>query len=391
MKGHHPAREKVSMAPPAENSEDLPLIDLIRTLAIFLVVQMHLIISTLVLPPSNPIALHFWLSMARNGVYGVFLFFVVSGFLITRLLDRMPGGLFAASPRRFYIRRIGRIIPLFLAVIILGLLIRTLPRLTDKAWVVGFAMPDSGNGIFWLSVFTFTFNWLGALEEGVFFSTGFHWDLLWSLSIEEQFYLFYPWILRWLKNRGKMWAFLLAVCVAGPVFRLWVAILHPERKLLAYMATPGIFDCIALGAILYLTWMKWGRELKERPGISWFGVAGGMGIMAAVYFRSDIGVPLDLVWAPTCLALGLSFFLLGGLSLPLFQSPWVKVLALPGKMSYGIYLLHMLVLYLLSPFLVGRGIAFDLTLFLSAVTVVAWASNRFFEKPMNRWVRSFEI
>ena len=171
------------MALSPEKDEILPVIDLARTLAIFLVVQMHLILSTLVRPPSNPLILQFWLALARNGVYGVFLFFVVSGFLITRLLDRMPGGLFGASPRRFYVRRLGRIVPLFLFSIAIGLAIYFLAPLNQKGWIVGFAMPNAFNTLFWLSVFTFTFNWLGALGEGLFFGTGFHWDLLWSLSI----------------------------------------------------------------------------------------------------------------------------------------------------------------------------------------------------------------
>jgi peptidoglycan/LPS O-acetylase OafA/YrhL len=378
------------MSAPTDKAETLPLIDLVRTLAIFLVVQMHLIISTLVSPPQDPAVLHFWLAMARNGVYGVFLFFVVSGFLITRLLDRMPGSMFLASPRGFYIRRIGRIIPLFLVVVALGLLIRVIPHLTDKGWIVGFAMPSASNGLFWLSVFTFSFNWFGAVNEGAFFETGFHWDLLWSLSIEEQFYVFYPWILRRLKNRGKLWAFLIIVCMVGPAFRFYAAIFHPERRLLAYMATPGIFDCIAMGAILYLAWAKWGSRLKEMSWLSRLLTGVGMGAMGTIYFGTSIDNPMDLVWTPTCLASALSIFLLGGLSLKFFQSGWVRALALPGKLSYGIYLLHMIVFYALSPLLQGGGIAFDLILFLAVVALVAWVSNKFFEKPMNRWVRQFE-
>jgi peptidoglycan/LPS O-acetylase OafA/YrhL len=82
---------------------------------------------------------------------------------------------------------------------------------------------------------------------------------------------------------------------------------------------------------------------------------------------------------------------LGGLALPFFHSPFIRLLALPGKLSYGIYLLHMVVLYLLSPWLQGKGIASSLCLFLGFVILVAWLSNRYFEKPINLWIRKFEV
>jgi peptidoglycan/LPS O-acetylase OafA/YrhL len=351
---------------------------------------MHLIVSTLVLAPSNPLILRFWLAMARNGVYGVFLFFVVSGFLITRLLDQMPGGLFSASPRRFYVRRAGRILPLFLVSILLGLAIRSLPTLTAKGWIVGFALPNPSDLLFWLSVFTFTFNWFAVLGEGVFFGTGFHWDLLWSLAVEEQFYLFYPWVLRGVGNARRLCVFLLAICLLGPSVRAFAAYFYPRRHLLAYMATPSILDCIAWGALLYLSWGKWEGFLRGKPGLSRVLVLGGLGVVGAVYFGSSIENPWELVWAPTGLAMGLSIFFLGGLALPFFQSPLIRILALPGKLSYGIYLLHMIVLYALSPWLQGKGITFSLGLFLSFVFLIAWLSNRYFEKPLNLWIRRLE-
>jgi peptidoglycan/LPS O-acetylase OafA/YrhL len=375
---------------PPRPAGTLAIIDLARTLAIFLVVQMHFIISTLVLSPSNPWALRFWLALSRNGVYGVFFFFVVSGFLITRLLDQMPGGLYQASPRRFYVRRFGRIIPLFLLAVGLGLLIRAFPPLTIEGWAVGFSMAQHPGFFFWFSLATFTFNWFVAAAEGVFFATGLHWDLLWTLSIEEQFYLTYPWILRVLGKGRRFRYFLLAVIPAGPAVRAAAASLRPESRLLGYMVTPGIMDCIAWGAALYLAWKEWGPRLRDKKGFSWSLAGGGVGIVGAVYFGSSSGNPWDLVWVPTALSLGLSLFLMGGLGLPFFQGRLVRALAAPGKLSYGIYLLHMVVLYVLSPWLKGMGFGLGLTLFLGAAVLVAWTSNHYFEKPLNLWIRGWE-
>ncbi|HET9870804.1 MAG TPA: acyltransferase family protein, partial [bacterium] len=96
---------------------NLPVVDLARTLATLPVLALHLKPS---LPLPSPAFRWAWDHFQRDGGYGVTMFFVISGFLITRTLDLRPGGLFRSTWRGFYSRRAGRILPLFLVDILLG-------------------------------------------------------------------------------------------------------------------------------------------------------------------------------------------------------------------------------------------------------------------------------
>src|ERR1700734_2726336 len=105
-----------SQAPsPAHN---IQVIDLARTLAILPVLALHATPWLLAPDQDKP---DLWDHLQRNGAFGVSVFFMISGFLITRILDQAPGGAFKARWGQFYARRVGRIIPLLAFDILLGL------------------------------------------------------------------------------------------------------------------------------------------------------------------------------------------------------------------------------------------------------------------------------
>jgi peptidoglycan/LPS O-acetylase OafA/YrhL len=139
--------------------------------------------------PLGPSLLKDWLpkrllnALSFNGYEAVFIFFVISGFLIaTRIVER-DGGLERVDLRRFYRARALRILPLLL----LTLAVLALLALFG---VPGFAPAEGKQSVAGLlgSALSFTFNWY----EG---RTGWApagWDVLWSLSIEEVFYIGFP-------------------------------------------------------------------------------------------------------------------------------------------------------------------------------------------------------
>ncbi len=363
-------------------------IDLARAFCIYLVVQKHLILSSLVLKPAAPWAAWFFLKLCENGIYGVFLFFVISGFLITRLADRMPGGLFQLSLGAFYVRRVARIAPLFVLAVALGFLFWSFAPAGQPASVFCFNMPAVHDPVFWISLLTFSFNWYCVAHPAFYFSQGFHWILLWSLSVEEQFYLLYPlFLLRVKKLRTLEWTLGILVGL-GPISRWACERIWPGETLLTSIGTIGIFDCIAAGALFYLLSKRTKPFLDKSPGISAALCAGGGFLLAGTLLGTGADDPGDQIFTPTLLALGLGAFLSGAFSLRGFENKVLGILGLPGKWSYGIYLFHVVVLFGLWPWLKGRGLLECGLVYGAALLGTAFVSFHFFEVPLNLWIRA---
>jgi peptidoglycan/LPS O-acetylase OafA/YrhL len=176
-------------ASPAVNWKRLDGVDLLRGLAIFFVLMNHVnmrllaakVPYTTFLPPQlvHPFV---W-----NGQLGVQMFFAVSGFLITSITLRRWGELSNVNLRGFYLFRFARIAPL------LFLLLAVLSGL-HFANVHNFAVTAKTGGIGRALFAALTFH-INVLEARRGYLPG-NWDVLWSLSIEEMFYLFFPLVCR---------------------------------------------------------------------------------------------------------------------------------------------------------------------------------------------------
>ena len=187
-------------------------VDLLRGLAIFFVLMNHVNMRLLgaKVPytkflPAQLVHLLVW-----NGQLGVQMFFAVSGFLITSITLRRWGSLSNVNVRDFYLLRFARIAPLLL------LLLAILSGL-HFANVHNFVVTAKTGGLGRALIAALTFH-VNVLEARRGYLPG-NWDILWSLSVEEMFYLFFPLTCR-LLGRGKLFiALLLAFVALGPFAR----------------------------------------------------------------------------------------------------------------------------------------------------------------------------
>jgi len=181
------------------------------------------------------VLIHHWISPRLGfGIIGVQLFFVLSGFLITGILLRERRGVESGrqsigfSVRQFYARRFLRIFPLYYACLALFVV---LDRFEIRKSLVWFACYLS-------NVFFFL--------KGEFGGPFSH---FWSLAVEEQFYLFWPWIVL-LAPRKRLLAILVGAIVLAPLTRLTTFL----RNILHVLHLPGILNFGVIGLILLYLW-----------------------------------------------------------------------------------------------------------------------------------------
>ncbi|HEU4413885.1 MAG TPA: acyltransferase [Candidatus Angelobacter sp.] len=212
-------------------------IDILRGLCIIAVVlhhtnlrvRFHLSAFGKLLGPSADRVL-FW-----NGYYGVIVFFVISGFLITTWSLKRWGSLRHIDRRQFYLMRFARIIPC-----LAGLL--AILALLDRAGVPRFVIntQHTSLGRALLAALTFHINWLEA-------HTGYlpaSWDVLWSLSVEEVFYVFFPLLCTLLRKQLLIAGAFCCFVIIGPFART-----HAFNDLWADYGYLSGMDGIALGCL----------------------------------------------------------------------------------------------------------------------------------------------
>src|SRR5665213_2911881 len=218
-------------------------VDMLRALAIFFVLMNHVNIRLRIahVPYTQGFPAQLVASWVQNGQYGVQIFFAVSGFLITSTTLRRWRSPSQVSVRDFYLLRIARIAPLLL------LLLAVLSTL-HLAHLHDFVVSPKTGGLGRALVAALTFH-INVLKARRAYLPG-NWDILWSLSIEETFYLFFPLVCRLLGRGSLLLAVLLAFVLLGPVARTVLARGNEVWYEYSYL---GGMDAIALGCITALT------------------------------------------------------------------------------------------------------------------------------------------
>ena len=353
-------------------------VDLLRSAAILLVLLHHFNIAYDLLHSALGQALSPWLvrAVCRNGNYGVTMFFAVSGFLITSNALRRWGSLGQVRAGAFYGLRFARIAPCLLLLLVLvdALGLTGLPIFANQS--------EAGPSVSFLqanlAALSFRMNVLMA-RAGWF---NYCLCVLWSLSVEEVFYLAFPLLCRVLRRPALLVGFWLLVIGVGPAWRF----MHQNDEagfLYAYLAC---FDGIAIGCCAAL--------LSRRLSLPWRRARWllmAIPLMAGLYLVRSI---VDTgVWGVTAMALGTAALLLASAAGPPSRPGRVAAgFGWLGRHSYELYLFHLPVLaamrVVLPPGQIAAGIKpVWLLVFLLSSALLAALIARLVAEPANRALR----
>jgi peptidoglycan/LPS O-acetylase OafA/YrhL len=349
-----------SALPPGPRPDHMPQLDGLRACAAMAVVFVH---TTQLGSP--------WPAVAWWGGAGVWLFFVLSGFLITGILlgarsqAEAVGEPLARVWGAFWVRRALRIFPLYYAalaaVAAAGWSRQELPWFAAYLGNVWLVLPD---------------HWSGTLAH------------FWSLCVEEQFYLLWPPLCLWLPRAALIRVAVVAV-VMGPVARLALPIAGLPKG--ALFLTPSCLDALGLGAVL---------AISRRTPPGWVAAVGAaVAEVCAIAEGAGItSLPILVDWRPgfaiaSWWLVGRASVGFGGIAGRMLGS---RPLRYVGQISYGVYVIHALI----SPFCLGFHHRFGTSLgfphrngiaqfaYVTALTL-AFASLSWyrFEAPLNNLKR----
>lgn len=354
-------------------------IDLIRGVSILLVLFHHFNIAYRL---DDTLLSHIFgwrtvRAVARNGNYGVTMFFVISGYLITTNAYRRWGSLGHVDVKAFYRLRIARIVPcLLLLLVIVNTLavsgIAIFQNHSSTGTPVSFWLVNLASLTFWMNVLIGAHGW-----------TNYPLGVLWSLSIEEVFYLAFPLLGFVLRRETRLVAFWLACIVIGPVHRLF----HQGDEggfLYAYFAC---FDAIAIGCCVALL----AKRIQWHGRVRTISAAFVSAAMTFVYLAWPIGE--SNVLSVTGMALGTAVLLLAAPDRPSrLHGRLTRLIEWFGRLSYELYLFHLIVLGLLRTFFPPSSVQGDEKLVLLASYLLVSAAlsaliARCYAEPLNRAIR----
>jgi peptidoglycan/LPS O-acetylase OafA/YrhL len=357
---------------PNVTEERIPELDGVRGLAVLLVMAYHAFAYEMVFEQ--------WTGLARGivavtnlGWLGVDLFFVLSGFLITGILLRAKG-----QPRalaHFYVRRALRILPLYYAVLLVILTV------------------SANSGKFVLLSAAFLANVVTLFGVPLLYAP------LWSLAVEEHFYLVWPWLVR-AARPAVLATVAAAIVICEPVARAWGFLNGWEVYYFSWFR----FDGLAWGALLALAWQVW----RNDPSRIWrLALGGGLSAVACLLVAWPFGLlsRQRLVGASLLYSIAqMAFVSLIAAVLAQRGKRWTWLwrwtwLRHCGDWSYCLYLIHLLLFQAWdalvhklgwSPEMLfgqfGRYGVRALAVFPVAFAIAAF-SFRYFESPMLRWRR----
>lgn len=293
----------------------------IRFVAVFLVLMDHWLVPIMPFP---------------TGHLGVVIFFVLSGFLITRILFESADQVrvFNVSPwkklLRFVYRRSLRIFPIYYLVLFLGLLFNV-----------------SNFKEIWPFLFSYTPN-LYMMWKGSWLGV---WDHLWSLAVEEQYYLVFPYFILFFKKTNYKWLFVFMICI-GLISRFSFFVFYDhdyiENRYMVSNVNPlNALDCFGLGGFLaYLFNYQNEKFTYLTKNNRWIYITAILWVIV-IYLSANATFSYDNFWYAVIerFISALFAFSLIAVAVAEKQSQWATFLTQSwvsylGKISYGLYLYH---------------------------------------------------
>jgi peptidoglycan/LPS O-acetylase OafA/YrhL len=313
-----------------------PELDGMRFIAFLLVYFFHGGVPALVLP--KLVGSNVSNALRVNGGYGVQLFFILSGYLITTLLLREEARYGRIALRAFWIRRILRIWPLYYLILFIGFFIvwplENSFRLSQFASVLRTHL---------LAFSLFLGNWSMALIAPLNCDAL---SVLWSVCVEEQFYLVVPLLIALVARRHR--TLLVGILMAGSIAVRFVCASRSGLPLIIVFNTFAQFDTLLSGVMLALL-MGWERDRPRLAlclsGLQWPIYAAGAWLLSqdslgqgSVWHRT-----WDLVWVWMC-GVGIVVVAVWGNGWLQKALSYSRIVWL-GKISYGLYMYHEIALW----------------------------------------------
>lgn len=318
--------------------------------------------------------------IARNGNYGVTMFFVISGFLITQHSLQRHSALVQIKLKDFYIRRVARIIP---CLVLLVAMVTVLGSFGLKPFI-----NQAPNGIdvsYGLTIFAAFSFWMNILiiENGwVNYALG----VLWSLSVEEVFYLAFPLLCLLLGRSQKHFILLLLAIIA---YALYFRSLHFGAENGAYLYHYfSSFDGIAIGCLTAIVVQNFKGILAYKNLI----VSIVSSMMVMLYFYAPIKEVST--WGISVFALftAILIFCFSQNAASKASSITSKTMVWIGQRSYEMYLFHLIVLglfkvvYFPKETLPAEKLML-LPIYFILVFILSWMIEKYYSAPLNRKIR----